>query len=185
MMMPGIRKITGTALAVIFILAWLSSCNNATERFNINANKLPQDHIAINRVLLIWETNPVEFKLILTVVVLVLLILLGIIFFLKEASKKEADKNIRLLLDALPMCCQLWDRNFKTMDCNQAAVDLYGFKNKQEYIERFLECCSPEYQPDGQLSREKARIFVNKAFEDGYCKLEWMHKHLNGEPMPA
>ncbi|MCL2810110.1 MAG: ATP-binding protein, partial [Treponema sp.] len=75
-----------------------------------------------------------------------------------------------------PICAQIWDRNLNTIDCNEAAVKLYGFKDKKEYSERFIQCCSPEYQPDGQRSDEKAVYLVNKAFEEGYCAFDWTHK---------
>jgi hypothetical protein len=65
-------------------------------------------------------------------------------------------------------------------------VRLYGFKDKQDYVERFLECCSPEYQPDGRRSDEKAMQLVNKAFVDGYCVFDWMHQMPDtGAPIPA
>jgi len=88
----------------------------------------------------------------------------------------EAEELTKLMLDATPLCCQLWDRNLNTMDCNEAGVKLYGFKDKQEYIDKFLEYCSPVYQPDGQRSDEKAVKLVNKTFEEGYCVFDWMHK---------
>ena len=93
-----------------------------------------------------------------------------------EKSINETNERIMLMLDTSPLCAQIWDRNLNTIDCNEAGVKLYGFKNKQEYVERFLECCSPEYQPDGQRSSEKAVVLVNKAFEEGYCSFDWMHK---------
>ncbi|MCL2374663.1 MAG: ATP-binding protein [Treponema sp.] len=80
----------------------------------------------------------------------------------------------------------MWDRNLNTIDCNEAGVKLYGFKNKQEYVDRFLESCSPEYQPDGQRSDEKAVMLVNKAFETGYCIFDWMHQiPADGTLIPA
>ncbi|MCL2759993.1 MAG: ATP-binding protein, partial [Treponema sp.] len=71
---------------------------------------------------------------------------------------------------------QIWDKSYNTIDCNEAAVKLYGFQNKQEYIKRFLKCCSPEYQSDGQRSVEKAIRYVYQAFEEGYSRFDWMHK---------
>jgi len=88
----------------------------------------------------------------------------------------EANERAMLMLDSSPLCTQIWDRQLNTIDCNEAAVRLYGFKDKQEYTRRFISSCSPEFQPDGQRSNEKAVNLVNEAFEDGYCKFEWMHK---------
>jgi len=98
----------------------------------------------------------------------------------------ESNERMMLMLDTSPVCAQIWDRNLNTIDCNEAGVKLYGFRNKQDYIERFLANCSPEYQPDGQRSDEKATRLVNEAFEDGYCKFDWMHKMPDDDtPIPA
>ena len=98
----------------------------------------------------------------------------------------SADRRLRLMLDTSPICCQIWDRNFNIIECNEAAVRLYGFKNKKEYIENFATQCSPEYQPDGERSDEKAVRFVNKAFEEGRSVFEWVHRiPSDGSLMPA
>jgi PAS domain S-box-containing protein len=92
-----------------------------------------------------------------------------------EVQLKEANKRLMLMLDTTPMCVQIWDRNLKTIDCNEAGVKLYGFKDKAEYADRFLAECSPEFQPDGQRSDEKAVMLVKKAFEEGRCVFDWTH----------
>ncbi len=100
------------------------------------------------------------------------------------AKMREADERTQLMLDATPLCCNLWDRNFNNIDCNQEAVKLFELKDKQEYLERFFEL-SPEFQPDGRRTDEKALEYIKTAFRDGYCRFEWMHQKLNGEPVPS
>jgi hypothetical protein len=69
----------------------------------------------------------------------------------EETEKaRKAEERIKLMLDATPFGCQIVDNNLIIIDCNEAAVKLFGFGNKQELIERWLEDCNPEYQPDGQ-----------------------------------
>jgi PAS domain S-box-containing protein len=98
----------------------------------------------------------------------------------------QTNERRMLMLDTSPLCAQIWDRNLNTIDCNEAAVRLYGFKDKLEYRDRFLECCSPTYQPDGQRSDEKAVALVNKAFEDGISIFDWLHQTPDGrELIPA
>ena len=60
------------------------------KRFNIDVRTLPAGHIIVNRVLPIWESNPLEFKLMLAVAVLLLLIICGLIVFAKVLAKKQA-----------------------------------------------------------------------------------------------
>ena len=97
---------------------------------------------------------------------------------------READERTQIMLDATPVCANFWDKNHNNIDCNQAAVTLFDLKNKQEYLDRFFDL-SPEYQPGGQLSYQVAREKITTAFRDGYCRFEWMHQNLNGEPIPS
>jgi len=96
----------------------------------------------------------------------------------------EADERTRLMLDATPLCCNMWDKDFNNIDCNEEAVKLFGLKNKQEYLDRFYEL-SPEYQPDGQLSSDKSLNCIKEAFKNGRSVFEWMHQKLDGTPVPA
>ncbi|MCL2442871.1 MAG: ATP-binding protein, partial [Treponema sp.] len=103
-----------------------------------------------------------------------------------EESLRSSHERIMLMMDTSPLCAQIWDRNFNTIDCNEAAVKLYRFANKQEYIDKFMERCSPEYQPDGQRSDEKAVRLVIQAFDEGYCRFDWMHKMpYDDTPIPS
>ncbi len=100
------------------------------------------------------------------------------------AEMREADERTQIMLDATPLCCNFWDRDYNNVDCNEAAARLFDLPNKQAYLDRFGEL-SPEYQPDGRLSSESALEKIRTAFESGYCRFEWMHQKLNGEPVPA
>jgi len=96
----------------------------------------------------------------------------------------EAEKRTRLMLDATPLVANYWDKDFNIIACNEEAVRMFGLKNKQEYLDRFDEL-SPEYQPDGRLSQEAKTDFTKKAFEEGYCRFEWMHQKFDGEQVPC
>jgi len=157
----------------------------AAKRFNINLKRLPKGHVVINRSIPIWESNPLEFNLLITIAVLLIMIIFGLIVFIRINAKRQADKNMHLLLDTLPMCCQLINKNGKIVDCNKAGMDMYGFTDKTEYMENFFRLCTPEKQPDGKHSEPVAYELISKAFEDGYYRTEWMHNHLNGEPRPC
>ncbi|MCL2080824.1 MAG: diguanylate cyclase [Oscillospiraceae bacterium] len=109
----------------------------------------------------------------------------GYMFDITHQRQLEATELSELMLDTSPLCVQLWDRNYNTIGCNEAAVALYGYKNKQEYIDRFLKECSPEYQPDGQRSADKAVMLVDRAFKEGKCVFDWMHRTTDGTPMPS
>jgi signal transduction histidine kinase/CheY-like chemotaxis protein/HPt (histidine-containing phosphotransfer) domain-containing protein len=99
-------------------------------------------------------------------------------------AKKRAEERTQVLLDAVPLCANLWNSNLKLIDCNQEAVNLFKLSYKKEYIDKFFEL-SPEYQPDGRLSAEKAYEYVRKTFDEGYQRFEWLHRRLNGELIPC
>ena len=103
----------------------------------------------------------------------------------RQQELAAINERIMLMLDSSPLCTQIWDRNLTTIDCNEAGVRLYGFKDKQEYRDRFLEICSPEHQPDGRRSDEKAVDLVNRAFSEGHIVFDWMHQKPDGTPIPA
>jgi len=93
-----------------------------------------------------------------------------------ETQRRE---RMRLMLDTSPMCIGIWDSSHKIIDCNKATLELYGFKSKQEYIDRFAKDCIPKFQPDGSHSYKKATELLNKALADGYCFFEWTLKKPN------
>ena len=102
----------------------------------------------------------------------------------QNAKLKEAEERANLMLDSTPLCCQLFDKNYRKIDCNREAVTLFGFKDKQDYLERYTELF-PEFQPDGQRSIEKMRGYLKEAFAAGRCSFEWVYKMLDGTEMPA
>ena len=113
------------------------------------------------------------------------LMLVNVVIRNEEAVKlREADEYTKLMLNATPFACVLWDRNYTVVDCNEAALKLYGFKNKQELLERFFECF-PEDKNDGKCSIEKGFEMVARAFEKGHCVFEWLHQALDGTPIPV
>ena len=101
-----------------------------------------------------------------------------------EREIGKANERTQILLDKTPLCCQLWDSSFNKIDCNEAAVKLFGFKGKRDFLERYFELY-PEYQSDGTRSDEKIVACLKKAFEHGDCFFNWTYRMLDGTVMPA
>ena len=103
----------------------------------------------------------------------------------KAEQQKQEEEKITIMLDNLPsVVATFWDANLNMVNCNQAAADLFGTKDKQEYINRFHEL-SPEFQSDGSLSADKAAKKLRDAFATGREVFEWMHRDVHGKPIPA
>lgn len=71
------------------------------------------------------------------------------------------------------------------VDCNQATLDMFGYKSKSELYKLHPSSISPEFQPDGKRSSVKADLMVQKALQDGSHCFEWQHQRKNGETFPA
>jgi len=96
----------------------------------------------------------------------------------------KANERTKILMEKTPFCARLWNSNYEMIDCNEAAVRLFGFNDKQECLDNYRDLY-PEYQPDGQRSADKIIKYLKEAFTDGLCEFEWMYKMPDGTAMPA
>ncbi len=71
------------------------------------------------------------------------------------------------------------------VDCNQAAMSMLKYDHKEEMLNRHPSKLSPEFQPDGKKSYEKAMEMMTIAYEKGAHFFEWDHKRKNGEVFPV
>ena len=71
------------------------------------------------------------------------------------------------------------------IDCNDAAVRLLRYDNKQELLSRHPAVFSPEFQPDGLRSEDKAREMVAIARRESHHRFEWLHRKKDGETFPV
>ncbi|MDQ5911346.1 MAG: hypothetical protein QG599_3443 [Pseudomonadota bacterium] len=65
-------------------------------------------------------------------------------------------------------------------ECNEAALTLLGAATKTQILGRHPLALSPERQPDGRLSSEKAQEHIEAAFVQGNRRFEWIHRRLDG-----
>jgi diguanylate cyclase (GGDEF)-like protein/PAS domain S-box-containing protein len=101
-----------------------------------------------------------------------------------EIALDEAEQRVKLMLDACPLSCQLWNSDLKLVDCNEASTIPFELHSKQEYLDRFWEL-SPEYQGDGQRSEDKCKEYLKKTFMEGKCTFDWLHQMPDGSPVPC
>ncbi|MFH1442142.1 MAG: PAS domain S-box protein, partial [Candidatus Omnitrophota bacterium] len=99
--------------------------------------------------------------------------------------KEQSDEKYRLLYESSSEAIMILIPNERFIACNPATVQLFACKNEEEFISKTPAELSPEYQPDKQLSREKAAKMMSIAMEKGKNIFEWTHKRLNGEEFAA
>lgn len=71
------------------------------------------------------------------------------------------------------------------IDCNRAAVQMLGIESREAMLAIHPAKFSPEFQPDGQRSKDKSIEMDRIAYEKGIHRFEWMHRRANGEDFMA
>ncbi|MDR3296140.1 MAG: response regulator [Clostridiales Family XIII bacterium] len=108
---------------------------------------------------------------------------LGYKYVIVPIQRMEADARARMILDATPMACAIFDEEHGMFDCNATTVQLYGFKDKQECQETFFDY-APEYQSNGLHSLTVVRKAVEEMREKGSVTFEWEYSQRDGRPLP-
>ncbi|MHB8348509.1 MAG: sensor domain-containing diguanylate cyclase [Acidiferrobacterales bacterium] len=103
-----------------------------------------------------------------------------------EELLRDRESRYRLLFESsrdalMTLAPPLW----KFTTANEAAVKLLGASNEDEILALDPLTISPEYQPDGRLSRERAPEIIAQALSEGSHMFEWDTRRLNGETFTA
>lgn len=69
--------------------------------------------------------------------------------------------------------------------CNQATVEMLRYRSRDELLQTHPSELSPEFQPDGRRSYEKANEMMAIAGERGSHRFEWDHQRADGEVFPV
>jgi len=96
-----------------------------------------------------------------------------------EKTLLENEEKFRLLFEKSADPILLWD-NGVIIDCNDVTLQILRCAREQiigQDVTRF----SPEKQPDGCKSSEKAKEMINHAIKKGSNHFEWVHRTFDGE----
>jgi PAS domain S-box-containing protein len=103
-----------------------------------------------------------------------------------ETAMRDSEERYRRLFnqsqDAL---MTLAPPTWKFISGNPAAVNMFQAADSGHFTSLGPWDVSPETQPDGELSYEKAMRMIQTALKKGSALFDWMHKRLNGEAFPA
>jgi PAS domain S-box-containing protein len=110
---------------------------------------------------------------------LLLLIFVAFLFFEKRHKVIE-DKYRNLFNYSQDAIFLLNTQDFKFSDGNLATLKLFGLKDLKELKKMNIESLSPQYQPDGKFSSEKAKEMINVVIENNSGFFHWVYKKVNG-----
>jgi diguanylate cyclase (GGDEF)-like protein/PAS domain S-box-containing protein len=107
-----------------------------------------------------------------------------------EKSLAEAEKETAVLSEfhhkafsTAPIGLVIFDENCKLIDCNKAVLEMFGI-TKEEYLNN-PDMITPEYQPDGSSSREKALENMKRVMAGETIKTEWLYCTTDGDYIPS
>ena len=101
-------------------------------------------------------------------------------------SLRVSEERYRILFESSQDALMtLAPPSWKFTSGNPAAVELFGTKDAAEMTALGPWELSPERQPDGRPSAEKAKEMIETAMREGSHLFEWTHKRLGGEDFPA
>jgi len=102
----------------------------------------------------------------------------------RNYSLGESRKRYKTLFDQTADALLIIEGNV-FVDCNQATLDMLRLDSKESLYNIPPSELSPEFQPDGRRSDEKADDMIRIAFEKGSHRFEWEHIRKNHEVFPV
>ncbi|MCY2932407.1 MAG: PAS domain S-box protein [Planctomycetota bacterium] len=103
-----------------------------------------------------------------------------------RTSKRRATERFRVLFESSgDALMTVGPPAWKFTSGNSATVALFNAKDVAEFISCGPCDLSPERQPDGRATADKAKEMIETAMREGSHYFEWTHKRLGGEEFPA
>ncbi len=102
-----------------------------------------------------------------------------------EQALKQSETRFRDLFESSPDPCWIINDNNLFILCNRAAADILGYDSIEELQSTHPSKLSPDIQPDGRESFDKANDMMEQAHQIGVHRFEWMHRKKDGTCFPV
>ncbi|WP_306393544.1 response regulator [Telluria beijingensis] len=105
----------------------------------------------------------------------------------KRQQQRERDHQemFRALFEAAGDAHLLLAYGASFVSANQAAADLFGFRDPAALLDESPASLSPLLQPDGRPSNEVALEHMRRTLDEGRLAFEWVHLRADGSPFHA
>jgi PAS domain S-box-containing protein len=99
---------------------------------------------------------------------------------------RNSERMFRALFEDTAVAVTIRDVETQTfIDCNPAALRVYGFASREELFGTTPIDLAMPLQPDGRTSREVLSEYVARAMRDGIARMEWVGRRKSGEAFNA
>ena len=107
---------------------------------------------------------------------------------LENTGKDVSQCTLNELLKAKVRLCAIYDSSFDALtmlgddgfiDCNTAALTLFGCANVVEFCRHHPSDLSPAIQACGTDSRSLAQHYIYVTLKKGSCRFEWLHQRVD------
>lgn len=103
-----------------------------------------------------------------------------------EETLRKSEQRFRMLFESSQDAIMtLAPPSWRFTSGNPATIAIFQAGDEKTFINTAPWQLSPEFQPDGQRSDEKAKEMINTAMRKGCHFFEWRHKRLGGDEFPA
>ena len=103
-----------------------------------------------------------------------------------KSKKVNFEQSIHLdFFNASPDALLVLSSDGRYIECNQAAIKMFRHTNKNDMLNVTPDALSPQFQPDGQSSENKAKALIDELIKKGHHRFEWTHRRADGNEFPV
>jgi len=103
-----------------------------------------------------------------------------------EEALKESENKYRTLFETSRDALLLVNaEEGMAVDCNRAALQMFGYANVEELTSEHVSERSPRLQPNGQVSKKLASELLIEVLTQGSSFAEWTYRRMDGTEFPT